>query len=1062
VVVMRRSFPGFPLPALFAVGMLTGTLTAATTTWKGGGGNPNWSTSANWSNGVPSAGSDARFWTNAAIATALSNNVVAASITIQSLAYQHTNGASGPDAFHNTYISDGVTLCVSNALSTNALFVGSSLALVNARTLASVSGSNGTLQILATNGAVNVRQGGVQNFSGIASLNLSALRNCVIRAQKLLVAGDGTNGSTEKDRASGTLSLARNNQITLLGGSFPPALTVGRNSGNGGVGGSLVLGQTNLIRADSGIAVGLGRSSASSLRFGPAANSLAIFRDAAGTGRQATWLIGDSASVTYSGNTNSGVVDFSGGTVDAQVALLVVGRAVNDSKGLVGGSTEGWLAFDAGVINANTVVAGYQINSYSARAGGTLNIDGSARLQVNNSVLLGHFLAMDPTNGGSYARLNIGTRSGGGGVYVNGPIVTAPATNGLNDSGITVRNGGTLSARGAIGPLLNFDLANCALRLDFGAAPNPTNAACVATNLTVTAPVALNIDGTALSPGAFALFKYKALGGDGVAGFTSLNLPSGASGYLSNDVAGSAIYLVLTQSAPDTNVPPVVTPRLSGKPVYADYSNAGGGLKEPAPRADGFTHVDTPTLIQKLLAGHIKTYAFLVWSARTDWDDFRLEFLPAAQAAGIDVWLYLTPPTENSPPANYTPFAEDYYSWLTESAALAQKYPALKAVVIDDFNSNLGLFTPDYVRLITSAAHAIDSNLLFMVINYDLTKGWASPTSYVSPAFMKSYGPYCGAVILPYLNWATNADFSNEPLQLAHNSGIINGRLAQFLVNFPGGRPSAAGDYASVSQILTNAAGFPDAPYPFTFRVSGYPTAASPGFHQLQVLVDGNVVWSKDITASYGVQDVTTNLQAWIAGKTSATLTVRVYEQNGVSSYRILSSWILPGGPWTQTETGAFAGRSTYFPAQSNNVPMVVMIYDWMYKVGGDNTSNYVYNANVIARNAVAAGQAAGIVQFQMDKNPGSPLYPIIQQLYGQWAYTPRISSAALRAGGVSLSGSGGGPGIGYSLRSTDSLALPAADWDTAATGAFGGDGSFTNSAPDPGHSTRFFRLSVP
>ena len=79
----------------------------------------------------------------------------------------------------------------------------------------------------------------------------------------------------------------------------------------------LVLGQTNFFYAGSGLGVGAGRSSPSTLTFGGLPNSTAVFRDTTGTGRQATWLIGDCVAVSYSGNTNSGVVDFSGGVIDA-------------------------------------------------------------------------------------------------------------------------------------------------------------------------------------------------------------------------------------------------------------------------------------------------------------------------------------------------------------------------------------------------------------------------------------------------------------------------------------------------------------------------------------------------------------------------------------------------------------------------------------------------------------------------------------------------------------------------------------------------------------------------
>jgi hypothetical protein len=1034
---------------------------AGNTRWSGSGGDFNWNNISNWTNGMPAPGTDVFFLTDGAVANSAAGNLVTANATIQSLTYSPTNPAAGPQTFQNTYINDRLTLIISNHLPTNALFVGSGLALVNTKTTASISGTNGSLVVLATNGAVNVRQGGIQNISGLAALDLSGLSNCTIRAQKMLVAGDGSNaGATpERDRASGALKLARNNFIALHGSSFPPALTVGRNIGNGGFGASLVLGQTNLFLCDAGFGLGLGRSAPSVMTFGGFPNAFARFRNTAGTGPQQAWLIGDCVSVTYSGNTNAGIVDFSGGTIDAQVSLVVIGRAVNDTKGLASGSTEGVLSLDAGVLNANTIILGYQVNNYSARAGGTLNVDGMAQVIVSNEIQLGRFMAAAASNGVSSAVLNIGTRSGGGSVVVNGNITTTPSANSTNDSRVVVRNGGSLSVKGGIGPLLIGEFSNCSLALDIGT--NPGTPVCYVTNLAITSPVALKISGAQLTNGQFTLFKYKNISGDGFAGFTSLTFSNLLAGYLSNNVANSSIDLVITSSNPGPLPPSPAPPRLTGKPIYADYAKV---LLEAAPRADGLTHVDTPALISRLIAGNIKTYAWLCWNTKYEWDDFRLEFLPAAQAAGIDVYLYLTPPTENNPPAGYTPFAEDYYSWLTEAARLSLEYPRLKAVVMDDFNSNLGLFTPDYVRRITDAAHGINTNLMFMVINYDLTKGWASPTNYTSPAFMNNYGPYLGAVMFAYLNWASHDDFSDEAFQIAHNAGIVNGKLAQFLVNFPSSKPTSSGNYARVSQVISNnGAPFPNAPYPFTFRVSGYPNTSTSGYHQLQFLVDSTVVWTRDIANAYGVQDITTNLQPWLVGKTSATLTARVYDTAGVSSFFIRSSWILPGGPWVKTETGGFVGTSTYYPALSNNIPMIVMLYDWMYGTGGNNNSNYIYNANVIAQNSVLAGQTAGIIQFQLDKSASSPLFPIIQQLYGQWAYTLRFTGISRAANGtVTLTGTGGGPGIGYSLlaRTTSVASVP---WVALATNNFASNGTFTNlDATATSQPMRFYRISVP
>lgn len=80
--------------------------------------------------------------------------------------------------------------------------------------------------------------------------------------------------------------------------------------------------------------------------------------------------------------------------------------------------------------------------------------------------------------------------------------------------------------------------------------------------------------------------------------------------------------------------------------ILGDYA---GELRESQPRADGVRHVDTPGMIQSLRELNVNTYLYLIWHEKTDWDDLRKEFLPAAKQAGIDVWVYLVPPA-NPPP----------------------------------------------------------------------------------------------------------------------------------------------------------------------------------------------------------------------------------------------------------------------------------------------------------------------------------------------------------------------------------------------------------------------------
>src|ERR1035437_2085765 len=100
----------------------------------------------------------------------------------------------------------------------------------------------------------------------------------------------------------------------------------------------------------------------------------------------------------------------------------------------------------------------------------------------------------------------------------------------------------------------------------------------------------------------------------------------------------------------------------------------------------------------------------------------------------------------------------------------------------------------------------------------------------------------------------------------------------------------------------------------------------NPGLGNLvfELRVDNTLVWSKDQASFYGVVDVATNLQNWVKGKSAPTVMVREYANNSVST-AVGSSWNLPAGNWVKSETGTFVGKTVFYPAQTSNVPMVVI-----------------------------------------------------------------------------------------------------------------------------------------
>ncbi|GAA5039574.1 hypothetical protein [Thermocatellispora tengchongensis] len=98
--------------------------------------------------------------------------------------------------------------------------------------------------------------------------------------------------------------------------------------------------------------------------------------------------------------------------------------------------------------------------------------------------------------------------------------------------------------------------------------------------------------------------------------------------------------------------------------------------RDRQPRADGIRHVDTKAIIAGLRALNANTYVYPMAGDNVHWTDLRDEFLPAAAAAGIDVWvLVYSPSRENCCVSR--PFKHDYVAWSREIATLAKSHPNL-------------------------------------------------------------------------------------------------------------------------------------------------------------------------------------------------------------------------------------------------------------------------------------------------------------------------------------------------------------------------------------------------
>jgi len=421
------------------------------------------------------------------------------------------------------------------------------------------------------------------------------------------------------------------------------------------------------------------------------------------------------------------------------------------------------------------------------------------------------------------------------------------------------------------------------------------------------------------------------------------------------------------------------------KKIYADYN---GEFRESTPRDDGLYHIDTPRLIKKLKEGAINTHLFLIWDIKTNWDDFRLEFLPAAQKAKIDVWLFLTPPTENNPPPmgeKYEPYGDDYITWFVETAKLSKKYSVLKAIVIDDFENNEDFFTPEYLKQMMDAVHSINPNLAFLPVNYDLSLSPSTPQSLISTAFVNKYKDSIDGIVFPYLHWQNKDSLDDEESQILMNSDILNGKIEQFTVNFPPNTPSNSGDYSAIAKTV-KLSYTSKKPYHFKFRVSDNYDGPINGYHKLQVLIDNKIIWNEDAGGVPSVRYVDLNLQPYIKNKKKFTITARVFEEKGVSNWDITVNWDLPAGHWTFNERGALQGTGIYYPAVKNfKIPLFLAIYDYGYGGIWVPPSDYVYNANIIAHQYIMNNKIKGVIQLNLDKRENSTQFEIIKKLYKKW-----------------------------------------------------------------------------
>jgi hypothetical protein len=137
--------------------------------------------------------------------------------------------------------------------------------------------------------------------------------------------------------------------------------------------------------------------------------------------------------------------------------------------------------------------------------------------------------------------------------------------------------------------------------------------------------------------------------------------------------------------------------------------------------------LDIPRMIDLLKQGGFRCHAMpIIAGPPYSWAEFQ-QLVAAANAAGIDEWPVLIPPTEGSS----APYKHDFESWMQALAKLSVRYPHLRGANVDDLDQgeNAKLFSRDYICRVYKAKQAINPKLLFVPTIYSLDRAFADRMS---------------------------------------------------------------------------------------------------------------------------------------------------------------------------------------------------------------------------------------------------------------------------------------------------------------------------------------------
>ncbi|MCI0746319.1 MAG: hypothetical protein L0Y58_13030 [Verrucomicrobia subdivision 3 bacterium] len=451
---------GIPFAALLT---LAGSVSAAPTFWSGAAGDTLWSSGGNWSPaGAPGITANVIFTNDAVALDAFTvNNIVDLDFSapsINALGYMNTNG------FHYTQVTGELRVLSSSTaeVATTAddgnpyvFFVGGNQWQDDKDAIVYTTITGNSLIVSNGNANFGVTQIGAVSGAHRATLNLSELNTFVCVVSNVLV-GHNFTQPDHAWRPTGEFYLARSNSITARN------VIVADVYQNAGAACYIHLGAINTINANE-IRIGMHKT-VGFIDIAPGVlNPSVTFRNAAGTGRQLAWKLGDEFDPDgtnylfgfFTSNQARGTADLTGASVDALVDRVVLGRGqIQVDPTNRTGDGNGTLIFGGGVIDVNDIEMGIQVPG--PFIGGSV---GHGILTVNNDFGVGPALLIVRSNivmavqqAGAPAPDAIGstgdiTVNDGSSIAVAGDITSGGPGGGT--ATITLNNGGTLDMQPA-------------------------------------------------------------------------------------------------------------------------------------------------------------------------------------------------------------------------------------------------------------------------------------------------------------------------------------------------------------------------------------------------------------------------------------------------------------------------------------------------------------------------------------------------------------------------------------------------------------------------------------